>query len=93
MLITNGNVVHSRNAERGDATKKSPPKLASRQRCSRVGHPPYSSHRHLYPLSPLRQDEMRRTVGENGNIAEGSSRGCDGSPLFSRMTQVNCESM
>jgi hypothetical protein len=93
MLITNRDVVHSRNAERGDAMKNSPPRLASRQRRSRVGHPSYSSHRHLYPLSPLRQDEMRRTVGENGNIAEGSSRGRDGSPLFSRMTQVNCESM
>jgi hypothetical protein len=29
----------------------------------------------LYPLSPLRQDEMRRTVEEHGDIAEGSSRG------------------
>jgi hypothetical protein len=42
---------------------------------SLADHPPYSNHRHLYPLSPLRQDEVRRKVGANGNIAEGSLRG------------------
>jgi len=59
--------------------------------CSRADHPPSSNHRHLYPLSPLRQGKMRRTVGENGSIADGSSRGPYGIPVESRMTWVDRE--